>query len=377
LLKRLVADVDLASPEPYTPECKPPTGKRVAIVGAGPTGLSAAYYLSQFGHACEIFDENPLPGGRLLHETTESELPRDVIAAEVIAIEQLGVVIHELARIASESGLTDLRARFNAVLLACGTTASKQATAWGLSVSQRGIQAVTHTCETEMPGVFAAGGAVRGKTIVVRSVADGKEAATAIDQFLCGLAVTGPAVPLSVKIGRMHGDELARFVAGASAVNRVPLLRRSSASRNPLPDTACKQAVAHGGEKSGLTRDEGVEQAARCLHCDCRGATSCKLRKYAVQYGANPRRFKEAERREFQQDARHAEVVYEPGKCIDCGLCIQIAAAAGEPLGLTFVGRGFDVRVAVPFDRSLAEALSKAAADCVAACPTAALAWKS
>ncbi len=75
-------------------------------------------------------------------------------------------------------------------------------------------------------------------------------------------------------------------------------------------------------------------------------------------------------------DARHAEIVYEPGKCIDCGLCIQIAVAAGERLGLTFVGRGFDVRVAVPLDRSLAEALTRAAADCVAACPTAALAWK-
>ncbi len=126
----------------------------------------------------------------------------------------------------------------------------------------------------------------------------------------------------------------------------------------------------------GLSSAEGIEQASRCLHCDCRGATSCKLRKYAAQYGASTRRFK-AERRVFQQDTRHAEVVYEPGKCIDCGLCIQIAAAAGEPLGLTFVGRGFDVRVAVPLDRSLAEALSKAAAECVAACPTAALAWKS
>ena len=62
--------------------------------------------------------------------------------------------------------------------------------------------------------MFAAGGAVRGKTLVVRSVADGKEAATAIDQFLCGVAVTGPAVPLNVKIGRMHGDELVRFAAG-------------------------------------------------------------------------------------------------------------------------------------------------------------------
>jgi ferredoxin len=116
-------------------------------------------------------------------------------------------------------------------------------------------------------------------------------------------------------------------------------------------------------------------QAARCLHCDCRGQSTCKLRKYSAIYGADTKRFK-GQRRQFEIDARHAEIVFEPGKCIDCGLCIQIAQAAGEPLGLTFVGRGFDVRVAVPLDRSLAEALTKAAAECVAACPTAALAWK-
>ena len=102
----------------------------MAIVGAGPTGLSAAYYLSQFGHACEIFDENPLPGGRLLHETTESELPRDVLAAEVVAIERLGVVMHAGARIVGV-GLTDLRARFDAVLLACGTTAPRAGSGLG------------------------------------------------------------------------------------------------------------------------------------------------------------------------------------------------------------------------------------------------------
>ena len=50
-LKRFVADADLASGAPYLPECKPATGKRVAIVGAGPTGLSAAYYLRREGHA--------------------------------------------------------------------------------------------------------------------------------------------------------------------------------------------------------------------------------------------------------------------------------------------------------------------------------------
>ncbi len=353
LLKRLVADLDLASGDPYRPECRPATGKRVAIVGAGPTGLSAAYYLRRLGHDCTVFDENALPGGRLLRETMETELPREVLRAEVATIVRLGIALEFGKRI----GPTPRHCNggdCDAVLLACGATGLEQAAGWGLPLGPRGIEVNLRTYETQLPGVFAAGGAVRGHSLVVRSAADGKEAATAIDQFLSGGPVTGPAEPFTTKIGRMHGEELAEFAAEASGEPR----------REP-----------GGGPAAGLTPAEGATQAARCLHCDCRGQTSCKLRRYAALYGASPHRF-QAERRTFQQDSRHAEVIYEPGKCIDCGLCIQIAAAAGEPLGLTFVGRGFDVRVAVPLDRPLSEALTKVAVECVAACPTAALAWK-
>jgi NADH dehydrogenase/NADH:ubiquinone oxidoreductase subunit G len=98
------------------------------------------------------------------------------------------------------------------------------------------------------------------------------------------------------------------------------------------------------------------------------------LRQYAQDYEAKPTRYK-GQRRLFVQKAQHPDVIYEAGKCIDCGLCIQTAAKAGEKLGLTFVGRGFDVRVAVPFDRSIAQALKHSADQCVNACPTGALAF--
>ena len=191
LLKRLAADADLASGVPYLPACKPSTGKRVAIVGAGPTGLSAAYYLRQLGHACTLVDENPTPGGRLLHETTEGSLPREVLQAEIASITRLGIDLEMGKRIGADPALGELRPRCDAVLLACGATAGQQAQGWGLSVTHRGLEAKPRTHQTSLPAVFAAGSVVRGKALVVRSVADGKEAAAAIDQFLCGRPVTG------------------------------------------------------------------------------------------------------------------------------------------------------------------------------------------
>jgi NADH dehydrogenase/NADH:ubiquinone oxidoreductase subunit G len=89
-------------------------------------------------------------------------------------------------------------------------------------------------------------------------------------------------------------------------------------------------------------------------------------------YGADPGRFA-GQRRSFEIIDRNCAVLFEPGKCIKCELCVQIAARAGEPLGLTFVGRGFDVRLSVPFQGTLDDALQKVADDVVAACPTGAL----
>jgi NADPH-dependent glutamate synthase beta subunit-like oxidoreductase len=381
-LERLVGDVDLAADEPYRPPCAASSGKRVVVAGGGPTGLAAAYYLARHGHACTLLDDNAALGGRLHQETSEEVLSRSVLAAEIAQITRLGIEVRLAARLGRDVSLAELLGSFDAVLVACGGSAAQQAAAWGLATGPNGIlerirsnssgknafetveirrqerhtpvrhaPADRRTFQTGLVGVFAAGGAIRGgKGMIARSVADGREAARAIDQFLAGGLAGGAAQPFNVRTGRMDRGELLDM-AGATA------------------------DVARSAEASGPEGPAAAQQARRCLHCDCRAAASCKLRKYAAEYGADPRRYK-GSRRVFQQDARHAEVVFEPGKCIACGLCIQISAAAGEPLGMTFLGRGFDVRVGVPLGHTLAEALTNSAAACVAACPTAALAWK-
>jgi len=202
--------------------------------------------------------------------------------------------------------------------------------------------------------VFAAGGAVRPGRVAVRAVADGRGAAVAIGAYLAGDAPARPRRRLSTHIGRLQEGEIQRFMEAAS--------------------DAPRQAPA-AGEGGGFADTEARAEARRCLHCDCRKADACRLRDFAELYDARPGRYK-GQRRCFQQDATDPTVIYEPGKCIDCGICVRLCAEAGEPFGLAFLGRGFDVRVGVPFGRPLVESLGPLAAQCAAACPTGALAMK-
>jgi len=365
LLKRYVADVDLASENPYLPSlrfaqghaCKPPNGKRVAIVGAGPTGLAAAYYLLQEGYACVIFDEHEKPGGMLQYEVPEEKLPRDVLDAEIGLIEKLGAEFQMKTTIGEHISLKALQKDYDAILIAVGELKDGDADRLRIQAPRNRIQIDRDTLKTNLKGVFAGGNATRPRNkMSVRSVADGKSAAVSIDQHLSGLTATGPHKLFTVHIGKLAEGEIQRFMAGISGTGRV------------MPSSG-------GALSRHFSDEEARAEASRCLHCDCRKADNCKLRDYAEIYQANPNRYK-GERRLFEQYIQHPDVIYEPGKCIDCGLCIQIASEASESLGLTFIGRGFNVRVAVPFNHSIAEGLQKVSDQCVAACPTGALAFK-
>jgi hypothetical protein len=89
-LHRYVADQDRASAAPWLPPRAPATGKAVAIVGAGPAGLAAAWYLLPKGHVCTLFDAHPLPGGMLRYGIPAYRLPKDALDAEIAGIRSLG-----------------------------------------------------------------------------------------------------------------------------------------------------------------------------------------------------------------------------------------------------------------------------------------------
>ena len=512
-LHRYAADLDREADAPYLPPRAAATGKSVAIVGAGPAGLAAAYFLLQEGHACTLFDAEPDPGGMLRYGIPAFRLPKDALDAEIDAIRRLGAEFRMNSRWGRDFSLADLRGGHDAVFLAIGAQRAQglrcegeelalsgveflrlvaagnppalgehvlvvgggntamdcarsavrlgpqsvrvlyrrtrrempclmqeveeaeaegvvcdflvsparlergddhqllltcQRTALGASdasgrrspmpvegsdhviecstviaaigqavdrslaeteglrVTGWGIAADERTLATNLPGVFAGGDSVLGADLAVRAVAAGRIAAASIHQFLRGEAVVGEARSAAVVFQPVDEAERALIFRGIETATRVP-----------MPEIEMERRLEGFDEVAlGLSETDAGREASRCLTCGCRKSDGCRVRILATEYGADPERFAGARRR-FAQDTSHPEIVYEPGKCILCDACVRIAAAAGEALGLTAIGRGFDVAVAAPFNRPLSEALRKVAMRCAEACPSGALALRS
>jgi NADPH-dependent glutamate synthase beta subunit-like oxidoreductase len=104
----------------------PPSGKRVLVVGAGPSGLSAAYHLARLGHEVTVREAGPLPGGMMRFGIPQYRLPRDVLDAEVQRIVNLGVRMEYNTKVTS---VLDARQQggFDAVFLAVGAHMAKRA----------------------------------------------------------------------------------------------------------------------------------------------------------------------------------------------------------------------------------------------------------
>ena len=129
LLKRYAADADLAGGTPYLPSCAAAKGKSVAIVGAGPAGLAAAYYLTRRGYACTIFDERTRLAGRC--GRAEDRLPHAVLDAETRRLKRLGVTLKLNVRVGRDVSLIHARVVRRGVW-AIGKTTAEAATEFGL-----------------------------------------------------------------------------------------------------------------------------------------------------------------------------------------------------------------------------------------------------
>jgi ferredoxin len=331
------------------------SGKKVAVIGSGPAGLAAAYYLRASGHSCTVFDKSPEPGGTLRYSIPEENLPKNIIDREVDIIRSMGASFRFNTLVTGQVFNSQIKSEFDAVIIATGDIATDNHLANLITVAKSGYQVNEKNMSSSLPGIFVCGSAIRPHKMAVRSVAQGKVAAEAVHYYLQQRPFEKPGKMFNSRFEKLMPVEYDEYLKESTAAGRV---------------------IPAAGFMGGFSKDEAMQEALRCLHCDCRKQDNCKLRIYADEYGIDRKRYQVGDRKNMFKQIQHSGVIFEPEKCIKCGLCVEISAKEGEKYGLAFEGRGFDVIVNVPLGIGFRDGLSHAAEKCAAACPTGALAFR-
>ncbi len=364
--------------------CAP--GRRVVVIGGGNTAIDAARTARRLG-ATEV---------TVLYRRTRAEMP--ALAAEIQEAEREGIALRLLAaplavRPAAaglvlrcqqmQLGEPDASGRrrplpvpgqefeleIDTVLVAVGQSidaALLRQEGLELDARQTAISVNPHTLQTSLPDLFAGGDVVArdDQKIAVWAVGSGHLAAISIDQYLSGQPVVGRAAAFNLLMGKDPAAVSAQRFAGIAPQARAIMRELNIEER--LSDFREVEL--------GFTPEAARQEARRCLACGCIAAADCALRDLSLEYGADPDRFAGA-RRDYCLDTAHPDIVLEPGKCINCGICVRLGNDEDQ-LGLFgFVRRGFGTWVQPYLVAGAAG--RELSLTCAEACPTGAIAKRS
>jgi formate dehydrogenase major subunit len=361
-----------------------PIGKRVVVIGGGNTAIDAVRTARRLGAESVT----------LLYRRTRAEMP--ALPVEIHEAEREGAQFRFLAAPLS------VRAADGRLVLACqpmelgepgpdgrrkpvpiqGQSFELEADSVIAAIGQRvdaellkregleldkwGSAVVVNpaTMQTSAPDVFAGGdvAAREDQKIAVWAVGSGHLAALAMDQFLNGRAVVGKPRSFQIAMGKTPQDVTPSRFAAYEKIERAR-----------MPEVPPEERLADFREvELGLNPENARSEATRCLACGCGAAGDCRVREYALEYGADPERLAGATR-DYSLETNHPDILIEPGKCISCGICVRMGRYAPGKELFGFVNRGFDTRVTAYFTAPLDPADAEAFLRCADACPTGAL----
>jgi formate dehydrogenase major subunit len=260
-LKRYVTD----SPKAYEswPKRAEPTGKRVAIVGAGPAGLTAAYFLGLRGHECVLYEMMPEPGGMLRYGIPAYRLPREVLEQEIDYIRtRSGATINCGQKLGRDYTLADLRAGHDAVFLAMGAMG---ANAMGVPGEEntpgvlRGLEFLIEMAQEPKPmhgTVVVVGG---GNTAMDAARTSRRLGAEKVVLIYRRTRVEMPADPMEVEAAREEGIDLIELGAPQELITNA---------QGGLIAIKCIRMRLGEPDSSGRRRPVPVEGSEFVQNCD-------------------------------------------------------------------------------------------------------------
>ncbi|MBN2554211.1 MAG: FAD-dependent oxidoreductase, partial [Spirochaetales bacterium] len=291
-LKRFVADLDLEAPQGYDPPLAVKTGRKVAIVGAGPAGLSAAYYLVQQGVEVTVYESEEKAGGMFRYGIPDYRLPQDTLDREIDTILRLGVQLKTGVRIGRDIEFRQLMERCDAVILAHGAWKSR-----GLRVKGEdrpgviaGIEFLREVAQGARPGLGRKVAVIGGGNTAIDSARTAvRLGAGEVNLFYRRTDVEMPASALEVQEAVEEGVQFYYLVAPmmvqekGKGLKSLKLIKMelgepdSSGRRRPIPiegsdfevevDTLIT-AIGQYSDTSFLESLDGLVDAKGYLICD-------------------------------------------------------------------------------------------------------------
>jgi glutamate synthase (NADPH) small chain len=279
---------------PEKPRVLPKRNKRVAVLGGGLSGLTAAFDLARKGYTVTVYEAAEQLGGQLLARFAEPALPRALLHTELGQAAEAGADIRLRTRLTPEA-LAALRREVDVVYLAFGEATGET---FDLALDEhRRIQADPVTYATSQIGVFAGGSLLRAPEAYspIRSMGDGRRAAISIDRYLQKVSLTASRVNEGAYTTRLY-----------TSTEGIP----------PLPQ------VPAASPADGYTREEAIQEAGRCLLCECMECV--KVCEYLKHYGRYPKKY-------VQEIYNNLSIVKGERKantfinsCSLCGLCGEV-----------------------------------------------------
>ena len=228
-------------------------GQKIAIIGSGPSGLTAAYDLRKMGYPVAIFESGNRLGGLLTNGFPPYRLPKQVVEKDLSIIDKMGITVHLNKKVGRDISFDHLLKSFDAIFVAAGVAGAEWMVSAlkGLKRTRWGTLHVNPiSLETSHKGVFAGGDVVIGPGTIVESMAHGRKGAVSIDRYL-------------------RGEDL---IQGRESEGSLISPLRSLLPEAIREARACPPDMVKPLEPT-LTAEEAMEEAKRCLQCG--GCSEC------------------------------------------------------------------------------------------------------
>jgi len=256
-MKRIVADVEREQGRVRGEPIPKRYDKKVAIIGAGPAGLAAAYDLAKLGYPVTIFEHMQELGGMMRHRIPDSLLEKFVVANEIVYIQDLGVDVKCGVEFGKDADLDTLRKEgYEAVFIAVGKLSESLSLPSELISGEPGAPVITvdsMTLETKISGVFAGGDSIQVKPAgIIAAVSTGRQAAVSIHRYLNGQ---------DLRTGREECQERT-WIKNWEAINKKAqryIVKKGA----PKPRVSFEEAA----EALEKIKKKAMFEALRCLCC--------------------------------------------------------------------------------------------------------------